>query len=290
MIPLLTAASLRPFEYNLLIWLSEHRTPLLDFFFLIGTLLGTSYAYMALIPLLFGIFDRRKACVYTSVILLSILITCLLKILFKVDRPDHSLVMPLYTRFADGFSFPSGHAQGSMTVFGLLALHQKKPWTVALCATAILWISFSRLYFGVHYPVDIIGGWLIGGVVLLIYYSVRRFGIRIPYIIAFASMIITAFMVPNHRIQILAATLAGIYCGMSAVMLTGKIDIKADHPAIKTFCLFIGCGLLLVAGKPFLLPSAVYFLIGVWLSFASIYIERIIYRGLYPDQTEIFLD
>lgn len=61
------------------------------------------------------------------------------------------------------FSFPSGHAMGSMTlacVLVFLAWHTRWRWPV-LAATSILvvLVGFSRVYLGVHYPSDILAGW-----------------------------------------------------------------------------------------------------------------------------------
>lgn len=64
------------------------------------------------------------------------------------------------------FSFPSGHAMGSMTlamVAILLSWRTRWRWPVALAAVAfVLQVGASRIYLGVHYPSDILGGWLAG--------------------------------------------------------------------------------------------------------------------------------
>lgn len=73
---------------------------------------------------------------------------------------------------AQDFSFPSGHAMLSLIVYGMLAytlcLHFRKPWQRILiifaCALLVILIGISRLYLGVHYFSDIVGGFAAGAV------------------------------------------------------------------------------------------------------------------------------
>lgn len=81
------------------------------------------------------------------------------------------------------FSFPSGHAMGSMTlacVLVLLAWHTRWRWPL-LAATSVfvVMVGFSRIYLGVHYPSDILAGWTAAitwtaGIYLLVYPRGRR--------------------------------------------------------------------------------------------------------------------
>ncbi|MEG0268287.1 MAG: phosphatase PAP2 family protein [Carnobacterium sp.] len=89
----------------------------------------------------------------------------LVKIIFHRERPtiEHLVIQ-------GGFSFPSGHSMGSLICYGGLAfltfhLYKKStPSLVVLLVTIlfILLIGLSRIYVGVHFPSDVIGGYLLG--------------------------------------------------------------------------------------------------------------------------------
>lgn len=95
-----------------------------------------------------------------------------------IQRPRPDVAMHLIEQ--GGWSFPSGHSITSMVVFGLLIwlvrhnVENKKTaniWTVVL---VIPWIGIglSRIYVGVHYPTDVLAGWCLGIVILMIAVSV----------------------------------------------------------------------------------------------------------------------
>lgn len=84
-----------------------------------------------------------------------------LKYLFERTRPD------LWTRLVHetSFSFPSGHAMASSALaFSLIVIFWRTRWRCWIIAAGVLYmvtIGFTRLYLGVHYPTDIIGGWVV---------------------------------------------------------------------------------------------------------------------------------
>lgn len=110
------------------------------------------------------------------------ILNALLKAYFSRARPDLNDAL----RHASGYSFPSGHAMASIVVFGALAylgMRISTTWNrrsavLALAATTVLAIATSRLYLGVHWISDIVGGLVAGGLWLAgttgSYETVRR--------------------------------------------------------------------------------------------------------------------
>ena len=112
----------------------------------------------------------------------TLLVGSILKLLFsRLRPPGHQEIAVL----VDTYSFPSGHATGSMVAYGLLALVAwhllPQPWALVAamaCAAIILFVGISRVYLGVHFPSDVLAGWLLGAIAVgLIIFVIKPFGI-----------------------------------------------------------------------------------------------------------------
>lgn len=153
------------FDAAIIRWLQEFRTPFLDAWFLFFTRLGDELFYTLWIPCLYWLADREKAHRLAVVFLASSWLNGLVKEWLALPRPGPELGV-LALAEAQGAGFPSGHAQGSLTAWGWLALEFRRPWLVALAVAMVLLISLSRLYLGVHFPADVVGGWALAALVM----------------------------------------------------------------------------------------------------------------------------
>ena len=82
----------------------------------------------------------------------------ILKQIFSAPRPD---LLP-HLDIVHSYSFPSGHAAGNMMLFGALAMLARRPvfYWIAVMMTAL--IGVSRVWLGVHWPSDVMAGWILG--------------------------------------------------------------------------------------------------------------------------------
>lgn len=149
---------------QLFFWINAHHTPLCDTFFIWYSYLGRGWV---LVPVFLYLLLRSRALI--APFLLAIAIETLLVILMKdfFDQPRPAtvfgkgqvhLLIPLYQQ-----SFPSGDTAMAWAIAGILQYRQR--WHVkTLCLLYALLIGYERIYVGVHFPLDVVAGALIGGV------------------------------------------------------------------------------------------------------------------------------
>lgn len=163
---LVTNGYTNAFDESVLLWINQHASPAYDSFFLAVTKLGNPlFVTVASLALALGFLWRKR---YPKAALVAIGMggSTLLGVMFKamVERTRPDLWEWLITETS--YSFPSGHATASMSLaFIIVLLVWRTKWRFAAILGGILYvllIAVSRLYLGVHYPTDILGGWLLG--------------------------------------------------------------------------------------------------------------------------------
>ncbi len=140
-------------------FLRDFDHPLIYFLMRSVSLLGDRAFYVILFPAIYWFWKRDDAVRLTVLLCISIFINFWLKELFQIPRPEGMAEVE-----AESFAFPSGHAQHAVVLWGFLALNSRKLYGQA--AVLALLVGLSRLYFGVHWPIDVAGGLLIGAAIL----------------------------------------------------------------------------------------------------------------------------
>ncbi len=162
--------ALQPADEQLLRLVAAHRSALLTKVALQATMLGTGLVLVVVVlvgsAFLWLTRHRHSAYLLLASFFGAWALNDLLKDVFERPRPD---VVPHLATFAT-WSFPSGHAMSSMAAYGAIALliarlersraARLATWLVA--ALVILVIGASRIYLGVHYLSDILGGYAAG--------------------------------------------------------------------------------------------------------------------------------
>lgn len=144
---------------SFLYFLEEIRNPVLDFLFSIVTLFGEETVFMAVGMIVFWCVNKQKGYYLLSVGFVGTVINQFLKITFRVPRPwvkdPNFTIVESAREAASGYSFPSGHTQTSVGLFGGLALKfRNRAIKIASIALCVL-VPLSRMYLGVHTPADV---------------------------------------------------------------------------------------------------------------------------------------
>lgn len=149
------------FELSILLWMQENLRGFMDGFWIFITSLADKGWFWILLAVVLLFFRKTRVAGVTVLVALifnHVMINILLKDLVARPRPyvASDEIVTLIKQLSS-FSFPSGHTGTSFTAaFVLYRMLPKKAGIPALVLAAL--IGFSRMYVGVHYPTDVLGG------------------------------------------------------------------------------------------------------------------------------------
>ena len=158
------------FDVAALKWIHAHQNPLLTRVMREMTYLGTGMVVIVIVGVsalfLWHTEHKHSARLLLASTIGGIILNNMLKLIFQRERPS---VFEWGATTASS-SFPSGHAMSATVVYGTVAYlaarlqkhHASRVLTLTAAVLIILGICFTRLYLGVHYPTDVIGGIVVG--------------------------------------------------------------------------------------------------------------------------------
>ncbi|MEA3350445.1 MAG: phosphatase PAP2 family protein [Chloroflexota bacterium] len=146
------------FLQNLGDWL----IPVMRFF----TSLGYEEFYLLIMPAIYWCIDTTVGGRLAIMLAMTSGLNQILKLAFHSPRPFWTSSKVRALSLETSFGFPSGHAQNAASIWGILAASVRRWWAWALAIFLVLIIGISRLYLGVHFPSDVLVGWLVGGILV----------------------------------------------------------------------------------------------------------------------------
>ena len=291
---------------SLLYALEQLRMPWLTTLLSWMTYFGGLYGFMVLSIIVFWCIDKRCGYFMLSLGFVGTVINQFLKIIFRVPRPwiIDPKFEPVESAIADagGFSFPSGHTQNVFATFGGIFAWTKKAWLKIVCVVMIVLVAFSRMYLGVHTPLDVGVSCGIGILLLVVLYpvfrSVEEHPNRMYGFIAVLALLTLAFFLysylcpfpewmyaeehfvniteARHNASILTGALVGVTIGYTLDLNKVRFDTKAKWWAqILKVVIGLVLTLALIEGPKFILGKSelvtgiryglgVLFATGIW--------------------------
>lgn len=143
-----------------LYFLEKIRMPGLNEFMLGVTYFGDEIAFLVTALILFWCVDKRRGYYILSVGFVGTLANQFMKLWFRVPRPwvldENFTILEQAREAASGYSFPSGHTQNAVGTFGGIAYTAKNRVVRVLGIVIAVLVPISRMYIGVHTPLDVI--------------------------------------------------------------------------------------------------------------------------------------
>ncbi|MBO5231193.1 MAG: phosphatase PAP2 family protein [Clostridia bacterium] len=140
-------------------WLQEIRNPVCDAIFSFITMFGEETIFILIGLLFYWCISKKQGYYLLSIGLIGTVLNQFLKLIFRIPRPwvqDESFkIVESAREQATGYSFPSGHTQTSVGIFGGIALWNKNKTAKIICIALCVLVPFSRMYLGVHTPLDV---------------------------------------------------------------------------------------------------------------------------------------
>lgn len=163
---------------ELLYTLENIRTPLLDTVMGLVTNLGGEAVFIAAAIIVFWCLSKSCGYYMMTVGFAGTIINQFLKLWFRIPRPwvkDPGFTIVESARAeATGYSFPSGHTQNAFAVFGAPARYFKSTALRIVLVLLIALTAFSRMYVGVHTPLDVGVSLIVGTVLVFVIYPFFR--------------------------------------------------------------------------------------------------------------------
>lgn len=267
-----------PWNAEIIRFIQSFSNSFLDNFFVLTTMMGEETFFMVAAAFIFWCVDKFLGYKLGFSYLTGAFLNGFLKDLFQVPRPiGEPGIRSLRAETALGDSFPSGHSQNATTFWTFIMIHAKKKWMYALGTILILLTAISRLYLGVHRPVDVIAGIAIAllwvYITNIVFNYAQKTGKKAILLLFIIPVFVLLFINMDSLTYKVGGTLFAFFVGYLIEPKYIKFETKASLPGQ---ILKLAVGLAVLFGlkeflKP-LLPESIYsdfaryFILGLWVT------------------------
>lgn len=255
--------------------------PFLDLIFQLITMMGEDSFFIFVVAIFYWCINKEIGYKLAFASISSTVLNVSLKEVFAVPRPiGEPGIRSLRLETATGYSFPSGHTQSTATFWSFMMLQFRKRWLVLLGAFMILLVAISRMYLGVHTPLDVTGGALIGAVWVLvwnyIYELSRKHNNKLILLVVLIPALLGLTVFKNNDYYKASGAFLGLFIGYLAEPRFIRFKVEAG-PLVQFAKLTLGLSvalairIVLKAALPEVLLSDFirYFIIIIWISIAA---------------------
>ena len=283
------------FKLPIMLFLQNLRTPFLSKIVELLTSLGEMAIVLGVLVIIYWCVDKKKGFLVAAPILFSTVAMQTLKAIFRVPRPFMRYpeqIIGERQHTATGYSFPSGHSTTASSFYGGLFKAFKEKWIRVIAVSLMIIIPLTRLYLGVHWPMDVVVGTAIGLFFSLImastflriyecdslFFKVCKIVATVTLPVAFALSIALDWTEIDyravHNLMQNSAIAGGMFLG--AYLERKSVNFKVPS-AIKSKIKALLIGLLMavpvvvvlmvIPFMHYLFEFAAYTFLGAWISF-----------------------
>jgi len=282
------------------------RNPVLDAFFSAITYFGDETLFIVIGLLFFWCIDKREGFYLLCVGLLGTIVNQFLKLFFRVPRPwirdPEFTIVESAREAASGYSFPSGHTQTSVGVYGGVIRWTGKSVLSAVCMALCVLVPLSRMYLGVHTPADVGVSILVALALIFVLYPIMHRSMDNPRVMRMVFGMIVLLALGNlafvnlypfpadvdadnlaHGVKN-AYTLLGCIVGVFTIWELDRKVIRFETKApLPVQAVKLGLGFAMILGVKAGLKAPLYALTGGHhIADFVRYFLMVIFAGLWP--------
>lgn len=228
-------------QYELIRLVQSWHSPWLDRVLSICTWLGVETFYVIALALVLWAVNKKLGLRLAYIFLCSMYINGWFKDLFRVVRPiGIPGIQSAHLATATGYAMPSGHAQGTVTFWAVIGRWIRRPWFSMLVVLFVIVVGFSRVYFGLHWPLDVLVGWGIGLIIAVMgwwigeWWTYRTFPFRVRMSLAVAIPVALLVFTSGPSSARYASLLLGL--GVGAVAEAKLLGLELPKAVWRRLC------------------------------------------------------